>query len=70
MNNAVAGIISVVAAIIGLATLSVIVSPRAKTSNVISATSDALNSALRAAEAPVTGDSGLSFNLGGSHGLQ
>ncbi len=71
MNNAVAGIISVVAALIGLATLSVIISPRAKTTDVIGATSDAFNSALGAATAPVTGAAlslvpgrGYSHNIG------
>lgn len=57
MNNAVAGLISVMAAIIGLATLSIILSPRAQTVGVVNATANAFNGALQAAEAPVTGAS-------------
>lgn len=71
MNNAVAGIISVLAALIGLATLSIILSPRAQTAGVIGATSNAFTSALQAAEAPVTGSLSLQPSLGyGGHGLQ
>lgn len=71
MNNAVAGIISVIAALIGLATLSVILSPRAQTSNVIGATSNALNSAIAAADAPITGATlSLVPGVGYGHGMQ
>ena len=64
-------IVSIVTAIVGLAILSVLVSKNANTAGVISASAQGLGTALSAAEAPVTGGSGLGGlqlpSLGGSN---
>lgn len=52
-------ITGIVTAIVGLAILAVLVSKNANTSGVIQASGSALASDLQAAEAPVTGSSGL-----------
>ena len=55
--------------IIGLATIAVIVSRNANTTNVISASSNGLATAIHAATAPVTGSTGFDFsNFGGLTG--
>lgn len=61
-----AGIVNVLVALIGLATLAVIVGKNSKTSNVVTATGNAFNGALLAAEAPVL-DGGLSLFPGVGH---
>lgn len=55
MNNAFSVITAILGAIIGLAIISVLISPNAKTGTVIGATGTALSNILRAATAPVTG---------------
>ena len=55
MNNALSVITAILGAIIGLAILSVLISPNAETSNVVGATGNALANILKAATAPVTG---------------
>jgi hypothetical protein len=58
MSDTVTAIVSVVVAIIGLAALSVILSPNAKTSEVIGAGSKGLAVDIGAAVAPVSGGLG------------
>lgn len=58
MNGVGQGIISVLTAIVGVAALAVIFAPRAKTSQVISASGSAFAQAVSAAVAPVS-DSGF-----------
>lgn len=53
-------IASILTAIVGVAVLAVIVSKNANTAGVLTAGGTAFASALGAAEAPVTGSSGLS----------
>lgn len=53
MNGAVAGIINVAVAIVGLAALAVLVGSRSRTSEVIGATGNAFTSAIQAAQGPV-----------------
>jgi hypothetical protein len=63
-DNLVTAIVSIVLAIIGLASLSVILSPNAQTSNVIKSASGGLATDIQAATGPVTGGGlggGLSF---------
>lgn len=55
MDGAISGIITVAVAIVGVATLAVLVSPKAHTPQVISSAGNAFTSALGAAVAPVTG---------------
>lgn len=57
MDNALAGIVTVAVAIVGVATLAVLVSPKAQTPAVISSAGNAFTSALGAAVSPVTGGS-------------
>lgn len=68
MDNAISGIVTVLVAIVGVATLAVLVSPKAKTAGVISAGGTAFAQALNAATGPVTGATsgfGGAASLGG-----
>lgn len=56
-------VVSIVVAIIGLATLSVILSSSAKTSSVIQASTSGLSTLIQTAVSPVSGFSGLSTSL-------
>ena len=58
-DNMITAIVAVVTAIIGLAALSVILSPQAQTGSVIKAASGGLATDIQAATAPVTGGGGL-----------
>lgn len=60
MNNAVAQIVVVLTAIVGLAALAVLVSNRAQTASVITAFGNAFSGILGAAVSPVTGGGGFS----------
>lgn len=71
MNKITASTVSVLMAIIGLATLAVIVSRNANTSGVISSAGTAFSKALSTAISPVTGGGGSAiprFNAGGGFG--
>lgn len=57
-DQLITAIVSVVLGIIGLATLAVILSPQAQTSQVTKAASQGLATDIAAAVAPVTGGSG------------
>lgn len=63
MNGATGAIVTVAVAIIGVATLAVLVSKNAQTPQVVQSFGTAFSGALAAATAPVTGNS-----LGGSFG--
>lgn len=63
MNELTAALSSIALAIVGLATLSVLISKNANTSSVINSLSGALSSNIAAATNPVTGG-GLSSVLG------
>lgn len=65
MQGAVAGIINVLIALVGLAALAVIVGQNARTSQVISAGGQAFTSAIRAAQGPVVGDNVFSIRPDG-----
>jgi len=54
-GNTLAVISAILGALIGLAIISVLISPNAQTSTVVGATGSALANILRAATAPVTG---------------
>jgi PRD1 phage membrane DNA delivery len=60
MQNVSATIVGVVAMIIGLATLAVILSPKATTSQVIGTSSTGLANLINAATSPVTGGGSFS----------
>lgn len=64
MNNALEPIVTIATAIIGVAILSVLVSRKADTANVLSAFGQAFANMLSAATAPVTGAS-VAPNVGG-----
>jgi hypothetical protein len=69
MNDSlVTALVSIVLAIVGLATLAVIVSPNAQTGNVIKAGAGGLAADIGAAVAPVTGGSGMTLSQLGSIG--
>lgn len=55
MDNAVAGIVTIATAIVGVAILAVLVSKNANTSGVITSAGNAFGTALQAATGPVTG---------------
>jgi hypothetical protein len=55
MDKITEGIVTVFTLIIGVAILSVLVSPKAKTAGVIQATASGFGNSLAVAEAPVTG---------------
>lgn len=58
-DNLITALVSIVVAIIGLAALSVVLSPRASTSQVIGAGSQGLATDIGAAVSPVTGGTGI-----------
>lgn len=62
-DNAISAMVTVASLIIGVAILSVLLSPQAQTSNVLKALSGGLAQDLQAATAPISGN-GLSFNTG------
>lgn len=67
MSNIMEAIVTIATAIVGLAILSVLVSRRSATSQVIGAAGSAFSGALGVAVSPVTGGNGASFpamNLG------
>jgi len=55
MDSALSGIVTVAVAIVGVATLAVLVSPKAQTPAVINSAGNAFTNALGAAVSPVTG---------------
>jgi len=67
MNNITESVVTIAVAIIGLATLAVLVSRNAATSQVIGSAGKAFSSALAIATSPVTGGHGglPSFGVGG-----
>lgn len=62
-DNLITGLISVLIALVGLASLSVILSPKAQTSQVLQAGSQGFAADLNAATSPVTGNSGSSLTM-------
>lgn len=73
MDKITEGIITVFTLIIGVAILSVLVSPKAKTSEVIQATASGFGNDLAVAESPVTGSPtniNLSYPSSGMFGGQ
>lgn len=62
-----ASIVTVITAIIGLAIVATLVSNSAQTGSVISQSGNALSRVLQAAEAPVSGGSGLGTFMSGGH---
>lgn len=62
-EKAITGAVSVVAAIIGVAIIAVLVSPKSQTAGVLTAAGSSLASILKAAVSPVTGNSGGLGNL-------
>lgn len=64
MGDAMERVTTIAVAIVGVATLAVLVSKRADTSNVITSAGKAFSSALSVAVSPVTGGSG--GGLGGN----
>jgi hypothetical protein len=69
MNQITESIVTIAVAIIGLATLAVLVGRNAQTSAVISSAGSAFNSALATAISPVGGGSGFGSALSGGAGL-
>lgn len=65
MGDAMEKITTIAVAIVGVATLAVLVSKRADTSNVIKSAGQAFSSALSVAVSPVTGG-GVGGGLGGN----
>lgn len=61
--------ISIITAVIGVSVLSVILSPKAQTANVLGAASGGFAQILNAATAPITGGSSSSGILGSLAGL-
>lgn len=55
------GVVTIAVAIVGVATLSVIVSKQADTANVIGAAGRSFSGALSAAVSPVTGGTGMTI---------
>lgn len=64
MDRLTESVVTIAVAIIGLATLAVIVSKNANTVNVIKAAGGAFNSSLGTAISPVTGGGGGGYNFG------
>lgn len=66
-NELVTALVSVLLGLVGLAALSVVLSPNARTSQVISAGSTGFSTLIRAAVSPVSGGglSGGGFGFGG-----
>lgn len=59
-NSLITGVVSILMAIIGVAIIATLVSPKAKTTDVLRAGGDAFSGALGAALSPVTGSTGFS----------
>lgn len=70
MNQITESLVTIGVAIIGLATLAVIVSNRANTANVISSGASGFAHILGAAVSPVTGGLGYGGNFSGGFGTQ
>lgn len=68
-DNLVTALVSIVGAIIGLAALSVVLSPNAHTSQVIKAAAGALSQTIGAAVSPVTGGTSSMGGLSMGNGL-
>lgn len=66
MGDAMEKVTTIAVAIVGVATLAVLVSKRADTSNVIKSAGQAFSSALSVAVSPVTGGGGVGGGLGGN----
>lgn len=63
-NDVITGIVTILMAIVGVAIIATLVSPRAKTSNVIQAGGNAFATAIGAAVSPVTGSMPTLSSLG------
>lgn len=63
-DQLITAVVSVVIAIIGLAALATVLSPQAKTSQVIQAGSQGLGSDIQAATSPVTGNTNIQYGNG------
>lgn len=63
MNRTVESVVTIAVAIVGLATLAVLVSRNANTAGVISAAGRAFSGSLGVAVSPVTGGSGVGSSL-------
>lgn len=63
MKDIIDGVVTIAVAVIGVATLSVIVSRNAQTPAVINAAGQSLASALTAAVSPVTGGGSYNFSV-------
>ena len=57
MNNITEAVLTIVTAIIGVAVLALLISPKATTSQVIQAASSGIGNMLAVAQSPVTGNS-------------
>lgn len=66
MNDAMEKITTIAVAIVGVATLAVLVSKKANTSQVIGSAGSAFSQALAVAVSPVTGGSPMGGGLGGN----
>jgi hypothetical protein len=64
-DQLIGGLVTVATAIIGVAIIAVLVSGNAQTSSVITSAGNAFGSALKAAEAPVTGGGFGGVNIPG-----
>ena len=64
MDRLTEAVVTIAVAIIGLATLAVLVSRNANTTGVINAGGGVFNSWLATAESPVTGHSSATYNFG------
>lgn len=69
MNQITESVVTIAVAIIGLATLAVLVSRQANTSQVIGSAGQAFGGALATAVSPITGGGGGGFNPSGSFGF-
>lgn len=67
MNNALSSVVTIAVAIVGLATLAVLVSKNANTSGVIGAAGSAFSQSISAAVSPLTGGGGFALNSGFSN---
>jgi hypothetical protein len=65
-DQLISSVVTVLTAIVGLAIIATLVSKNAQTGSIITAGGSAFSGALAAAEAPVTGSSGL--NVAGTFG--
>lgn len=63
MNTTISAVLAIVSGIIGLAIISVLVSPKAQTSSVLGASGGALSTVIGAAVSPVTGTGAASGGI-------